>query len=167
VLNWTTATESNNLGFDIERSADGISFTKIGFVRSAAADGNSNTLLIYTTIDAHPLNGTNYYRLKQTDWDGHTTYSTTATANMRSGTSTASLSVYPNPVANKVSIVAAGIANFNAAYIIVHNSVGQVVRKLKVAQSLSILDCSKLPAGVYYIAYTDAAGNNMQTMIVK
>ena len=167
VLNWTTATESNNLGFDIERSADGISFTKIGFVGSAAAGGNSNTLHSYTTIDAHPLNGTNYYRLKQADWDGHTTYSTTATANMRNGTSTASLSVYPNPVANKVSIVAAGIANFNAAYIIVHNSVGQVVRKLKVAQSLSTLDCGKLPSGVYYIAYTDAAGNNMQTMIVK
>lgn len=74
LLNWQTSAEYNNHYFDVERSSDGINFTTIGRI-----DGNGTTSLphSYSFIDAHPLNGANYYRLRQADFDGHSTYSLT------------------------------------------------------------------------------------------
>ena len=71
-LNWKTAIEINNKGFEIERSADGYSFTGIGFVNGY---GNSSGVSEYTFSDANPPNGAAYYRLKQIDLDGKIIYS--------------------------------------------------------------------------------------------
>jgi hypothetical protein len=71
-LSFSTATEHNNDHFDIERSADGRIFEKIGEVKGA---GNSIVRQDYTYTDQKPLNGVNYYRLKQVDFDGAFTYS--------------------------------------------------------------------------------------------
>lgn len=72
VLQWQTATEQNSESFVIERSSDGNRFTAIGTVRAA---GNSNTMRSYSYEDAFPLKGKNYYRLKQVDIDGRSSYS--------------------------------------------------------------------------------------------
>ncbi len=67
LLSWTTATETNNLGFAIERSRDEENFSQIGFV-----DGKGTTTEIsnYNFIDADIESGKYYYRLKQTDFNG-------------------------------------------------------------------------------------------------
>ncbi len=72
LLNWQTTAEYNNNYFDVERSNDAINFTRIGRV-----NGNGTTALphSYSLIDAYPLNGMNYYRLKQVDFDGQFTFS--------------------------------------------------------------------------------------------
>ena len=72
VLDWKTSFESNSSGFEIERSYDGVSFTKIGFVKAA---GNSNILHSYTYTDKEITQAHNYYRLKPVDLDGKFTYS--------------------------------------------------------------------------------------------
>jgi hypothetical protein len=54
ILKWATVTETNNLGFEVQRSNDGINFTVIGFVNSLATNGNSNAELSYTFIDNNP-----------------------------------------------------------------------------------------------------------------
>jgi hypothetical protein len=69
-LSWTTASESKNSGFDIESSADGSGFNKIGFVATKAVSGNSNAVLNYSFEDAKTAKGTTYYRLKQVDFNG-------------------------------------------------------------------------------------------------
>jgi hypothetical protein len=69
---WTTATEINNDYFTIERSKDGISFEELMKVQGA---GNSNQILNYKELDSNPFEGTSFYRLKQTDFDGIYTYS--------------------------------------------------------------------------------------------
>ena len=71
-LNWKTATETNNDYFVIERSKDAKTFTPISSIDGA---GNSNILIKYSTLDQNPLQGTAYYRLKQTDFDGTFSYS--------------------------------------------------------------------------------------------
>lgn len=76
-LYWNTATEINNKGFYIERSNDGIQFKTIGFVDTKAATGNSNANLDYSFYDITPAPALNYYRLKQTDFDGKFSYSKT------------------------------------------------------------------------------------------
>jgi hypothetical protein len=69
---WTTASEINNERFEVERSSNAQSFTKIATLAGA---GNSNTLLSYTATDLQPLIGVSYYRLKQIDYNGSFEYS--------------------------------------------------------------------------------------------
>lgn len=71
-LTWRTATETNNERFDVERSADGVDFAAIATVDGA---GNTQQLTHYSFDDTKPLNGMNYYRLKQVDFDGTFTFS--------------------------------------------------------------------------------------------
>ncbi len=71
-LKWSTASETNNDYFTIERSKDIQEWTDVLNVNGA---GNSNTTLNYTATDDRPYIGTTYYRLKQTDFDGAFTYS--------------------------------------------------------------------------------------------
>ena len=66
-LNWTTATETNNFGFSIERRSEDSEFEEIGFVKG---NGTSTLINSYSFIDLKPLSGVVYYRLKQIDIDG-------------------------------------------------------------------------------------------------
>ena len=70
-LQWVTASEANNDYFTVERSKDATSFEAIGYVNGS---GNSNTIKDYSYIDNNPY-AESYYRLKQTDYDGTSTYS--------------------------------------------------------------------------------------------
>lgn len=92
LLKWATATEQNNKGFSVERSADGVSYTEIGWVNGA---GNSNEQISYVFNDRTPVSGMNYYRLKQLDLDGRTNYSNVAFART---TVPFTVRVSPNPV---------------------------------------------------------------------
>ena len=72
LIQWSTASETNNNKFIVERSADLIEFTTIGEQNGA---GNSHVAHDYSLVDAQPLNGVNYYRLKQVNFDGTFEYS--------------------------------------------------------------------------------------------
>jgi hypothetical protein len=71
-LFWKTASESNNDYFTIEKTQDGINYNTVININGA---GNSNTTLSYDYIDYNVDNTINYYRLKQTDYDGKYAYS--------------------------------------------------------------------------------------------
>ncbi len=101
-LNWSTAMESNNKGFYIERSKDGRNFTSIGFVAGA---GNSSQIKNYsfTDVSLKDINvSTTYYRLKQVDLDGKATYSEVLPLNLE--TIASKLKLYPNPVKDVATI---------------------------------------------------------------
>jgi len=72
LLNWATATEINNKGFEIEKSLDNQHFSTIGFV---AGKGNTSSNAYYNFTDIKLVSGANFYRLKQIDMDGRFTYS--------------------------------------------------------------------------------------------
>ncbi len=92
-LEWETVSETNNLGFEIERSSNGQSWDIIDFV-----EGNGTTTAInqYTFIDNRPLNGHNYYRLKQIDLDQQFSYSDIKEAMFLSQQEDL-INIYPNP----------------------------------------------------------------------
>ncbi len=71
-LAWSTGSELNNDHFDIERSADAMSWFAIGEIEGA---GNSSTVVDYEFRDDAPFPGTNYYHLRQVDLDGSYSYS--------------------------------------------------------------------------------------------
>lgn len=72
LLNWTTATELNNAGFEIEKSIENKTWNKIGFINGY---GTSTETHNYSFVDENPAEGKYFYRLKQIDFDGSFEYS--------------------------------------------------------------------------------------------
>lgn len=97
-LRWITTLEKDNLGFEIQKSQDGINFTSSGFVEGK---GNSTEKTSYNFID-HKASEAVYYRLRQMDWDGNITIS--AIVYIPGSKETTGFSIYPNPVLNKITI---------------------------------------------------------------
>ena len=98
VLEWVTAVEINNDYFTIERSANG-SLSSFEPIVNVAAANNSYSTKQYKVYDSEPLVGTNYYRLKQTDYDGRYSYSEIVFVKIDGGAKP-TLKVFPNPVQN-------------------------------------------------------------------
>lgn len=92
-IEWSTSQEFNSSRFDIEKSADGN--TNWDLVASVNASGNSSTVKNYNAYDAKPLNGANFYRVKQIDKDGNFKYSKTVRINLNF--SKTGVSVLANP----------------------------------------------------------------------
>lgn len=142
LINWETAQEVNNKGFELERSADGKIFLPLGDV---ASKGNSNTLTVYTLHDKNPLNGTSYYRLKQIDLDGKITELgiRQATLNLTPYT----LHLYPNPVSSILNFSGLNDKNGTVNW---YNINGQ-----KIGESIIENDKTAMPAhlsnGLYFI----------------
>jgi hypothetical protein len=99
LLKWATASEINNDYFTIERSADGVLWEEIGVVVGA---GNSFTPLDYNFTDQFPIEGSSYYRLKQTDFDNKQQHHQTQEVFQEGYTAVPSsvfqMELYPNPV---------------------------------------------------------------------
>jgi hypothetical protein len=74
-LDWATASETNNASFTVERSFDGRRFEPLGTVPSAAVGGSSSSPLTYSYQDAALPAADAWYRLRQTDIDGHRSFS--------------------------------------------------------------------------------------------
>lgn len=101
VLHWTTETESDNIGFDIQRSVDGKTYQTIGSVASKAINGNSTQTLSYNFQDKAPINGMNLYRLAEKDKEGRIVYSYVRSLNFDKS---ADFICYPNPVHTQLTV---------------------------------------------------------------
>ncbi|MFN3940003.1 MAG: T9SS type A sorting domain-containing protein, partial [Chitinophagales bacterium] len=99
VLTWSTAQEMNNDYFTVERSIDGHNYASVGTVDGA---GNSDQITHYTFTDKSPSLGTNYYRLKQTDFNGFSDYSDVISIQVDGSFEIGN--PYPNPVVSDVHL---------------------------------------------------------------
>ncbi len=151
-LKWTTASETNNYGFYIEKSSDNITWEEIGFVKGA---GNSEVENAYTYIDNGSEGvGTYYYRFKQVDFDGTYEYSNIVSANISAPVNYSLSPAYPNPF-NPSTTIIFGLKESGIVRLVVYNTVGQVVKTLlneeMPAGSHSILfDAGNLASGIYF-----------------
>ncbi len=102
-INWTSASEINNDYYLIERSEDGKNWESIARVEGA---GNSNTEIDYEVIDKNPLNGNNYYRLTQFDFDGKFETFKTVITTCDIEENELEIVIYPNPFKNELNVTA-------------------------------------------------------------
>lgn len=98
LLDWTTIVEINNEKFVVERSNDMNHWEAIGEVAGA---GNSVSLINYNFTDTNPLDGISYYRLRQVDFDGTSSYSNIVSVQTTAETS---VSISPNPFDDVITI---------------------------------------------------------------
>lgn len=144
-LSWVTATELNNLGFQVERKTESANWTDVGFVNG---HGTSTENQIYSFVDRNLSPGSYFYRLKQIDFDGSFKYYELAeTIEIGSVKSFYLSQNYPNPF-NPSTIISwqAPVAGFNILK--VYDELGSEV---------ATLINEELPAGNYEVEF-DATG---------
>ena len=142
LLKWTTASEFNNRGFEIQHSLNAIDWEAIGFVDGI---GESNEKTEYSFLDEYPESGYNYYRLKQIDYDGQVDFSTTLSHYFEP--IEIQVNTYPNPVQDFLNIK----LTQGEFKITLYNSNGAMLRQV-VAEEQTALDFHSYPTGIYYLS---------------
>lgn len=145
-LNWKTLSEIDTREFEIERSTDGINFTKIA---TKAAAGNSSVQLSYDHTDANMQAPVYYYRLKLVDIDNDFSYSNVVSVRMAGNVK--GLRLFPNPATSQINLE---FSNAKGNYLIsVYNQAGQEVATQRAVINYSVqyftVNRNSLPAGSY------------------
>ncbi len=147
-LSWTTAQETNSGSFVIERSVDGNSWTNIG---TQAAAGNTSKPTDYIFYDNSPLDGINYYRLKEVDLDGKATYSATRSVLFASRFQ---LSVSPNPAHDYINLYVSNASN-ETYHIQLTDTNGKLLKNFDSSEQHLLINTSTFAKGMYFIKYVD------------
>jgi hypothetical protein len=164
LLTWATASEVNNLGFEVERSVDGRSFETVGFVNGAKNSSKTNN---YNLVDKNvwSLNVVEvYYRLKQVDLDGRYDYSKIVKVTLAKSRETG-VSVYPNPFVNEFNILVNASQNAVATVAIVDLQ-GRLIstQENNVIEGFNTFTIgNSLNAGIYFVKVT----MNNETKTIK
>lgn len=149
ILNWTTQSEHNNAGFQIQRSVDGVTWDKIGF---AQGQGNAAIYHNYQFIDTRPLTGQSFYRLRQLDFDGSEDISKVVAINRQ--VEQLSFTLAPNPFDQ--------VINLNVSKSFDHNTPIEILDYqgkrvdtflLEEGQLNHTLDLGHLNAGIFFLRF--------------
>lgn len=126
LLKWETITESNNYGFDVERSHNGQPFEKISFIKGIGTTTKHNSYLYQDTN----LNKDLYlYRLKQIDTDGKFHYSKTISVSLDLPATFSLSQNYPNPF-NPETVIEYQLPKMTSVKIEIYNVIGELVATL-------------------------------------
>lgn len=169
-LQWSTASETSNFGFDVERRAMGASmWAKIGFVPGSGTTSSEHT---YTYLDAAVAFGRYAYRLKQIDLDGSFSYSFVTEAD--AGTVPSDLLVmqnFPNPF-NPSTVIRFMVSESGPARLRVFNTLGMEIATLFEGRAETgvyyerMFDAPQLPSGVYFSILESGGARRVQKMIL-
>ena len=147
-LSWVTANEINNEYFTIQYSVDGVYFQDVENINGAE---NSTVIQSYFAFHQQPASGINYYRLKQTDFDGTSSLSNIEAVKVFGG----KMNAFPNPVINEINI---SFADFEKGKIdfAIYNIYGKEIfsQQVNIEDSLHIINLSEVVSflpGTYFI----------------
>lgn len=145
LLTWQTASELNNAGFEVERSADANQWEVIGFVNG---HGTTVEAIDYKYIDAQPMPGTNYYRLSQIDFDGNVEKHLIRAVKFEENSTI--FKVSPNPVTAGQALTIAAVAN-ESGLVLLSDIYGRPVWKntLPKNEAFTTTLPNDLPSGIY------------------
>lgn len=164
-LLWQTASEINNDFFTIERSTDSEHYTAISQTEGA---GNSSGILNYYSVDEQPLKGISYYRLKQTDFDGTTSYSAPVAVLFKSNRV---FTVYPNPSNGNELNIAYKENDVDQVTVNIKNVEGVSLyeRKFDLSEMHNLIKIEKPPlsSGLYTLSLNNGIENVTEKLIIS
>ncbi len=161
-VNWTTAQETQNERFVVERSKDLTGFEIVAEIRDVA--GNSQSKNSYRISDFSPYLGTSYYRLLQYDIDGSRTESRVVSVIVRSQ----DYSLYPNPVQSRSFRIS--VDEPVTAQVRIDNAAGSAIafkRRVEGPQTIVITPAGQLTPGTYLITIQERAATRTLNLIVQ
>jgi hypothetical protein len=154
LLSWTTLTETRNLGFELQRSLDGMNYSALTFINSLAPNGNSTSRLDYSFTDQMPPGEKQYYRLRQENQSGQSQYSNVVIVQREKYTMLSVDAIWPNP-ANAILNVRINSPRRQRLRLLITDMAGktQLRREVDVdgGMNVSTLDIAKLASGNYLL----------------
>ncbi len=168
-LNWTTESELNNNGFEVQRKFADDQFVTIGIVKGAGTTSN-RTQYSYTDVDL--VDGNYYYRLKQVDFSGNYEYSDEIFVEVNAPTVFGIEQNYPNPF-NPTTNIKYSVTEPSMVKLAVYNLLGEEVSVLKNEYMTSgtfnaAFDAASLPSGIYICKLeTSYAVSAIKMMLMK
>lgn len=159
-LSWSTLQELNTGNYIIERSSNGTDFYTIGTLKAA---GNSTATSSYTYTDETPLQGNDYYRIKQVDKNGSFTYSPVRLLVFNG--LTGKITVTPNPATDRIAVTVTG--NTKSLTISLINNAGQRVGVYNMQGQYGQFALPGIAAGVYYVRINGQGVAYQQKLLVK
>jgi hypothetical protein len=159
ILEWKTAAESKNDFFTLERSEDAITFSEIKTVKGA---GNSSIERHYTATDDTPsFSDITYYRLKQTDYNGHFNYAGSLVA--INNTIRGEVSIFPDPLTKKLKAYnLPGKAEYS-----ILDLTGRVLSKGMLSDNDNEIDVSGYPFGMYVLLLETDSSQLTKKIIIE
>jgi hypothetical protein len=166
-LMWSTASETNNDFFTLERSSDGQNWEDIAIVEGA---GISTSLLTYSYIDDQPYSGISYYRLKQTDYDGSNTSSSVITVSCNNESTFELLSIRSSTLDYEIVLTFA--ANEGEQYYFgLYNSIGQLIKQTSDKAVSGInevhVELQDVSEGIYIVTLQNSSKYFGQKILLK
>lgn len=157
-LNWKTANEVNTQDFLVERRTDDTEFTTVGTVLSKNVAGTHS----YSFTDTKPVAGNSYYRLKQRDKDGKSSYSDIANVKIEG----ISLSLHPNPV-SKDLVVSHDYGKQSALLKVIGlDGKTHIKTNSAVGSSSTTINVASLASGTYLLVH-DVNGKSQSQKFIK
>ncbi len=167
MLKWSTTSELNNQGFEVQRGVNSNEFTTIGFVNG---NGTTTERHIYSYVVQNLNRGKYYYRLKQIDFDGSFEYSNEIEVEVNGPLSFALEQNYPNPF-NPSTTIKYSVPQSGFVKLSVYNLVGEEVNVL-VNRSVNAglhevtFNASTLSSGTYFYRLEGAGSFQVKKMIL-
>ena len=166
-LNWITETETNNLGFEVERKFKNQEWQTIGFIEGNGTTTEPQTYIFNDDFSLLPYEGTVLYRLKQIDYDGTFDYTRQTAVEVSLIPDEISISQnYPNPF-NPTTTIEYTLPSESRVKILIYNSIGEVIENLlsetrNAGTHKVVWNGDKFPSGVYFYSFevTEASGNS-------
>lgn len=167
LVTWNTASELNNDYFTVQRSATGEGFANIAKVTGSGTTTQAHS---YRFTDMNPIQGTSYYRLVQTDFDGNSTYSKIVAVNVTE-TVQPSVTVFPNPTSgDQISVALKGMGDVAELPIAIYDQLGRIhstfvvkSEDITVPSEITIPMPNGLSPGIYFLK----AGNSSTALVTK
>ncbi len=168
-LTWTTSTETNNKGYEIEKSVDGNKFYTIGFIKGAGTSTESHSYNFTDELTSNP-NTTLYYKLKQIDFNGDFTYSKVVSLDIDLPLHFNLSQNYPNPF-NPTTTISFSIKETGKTslriYDILGNLVAEIFNETKQPGEYKITyNASKLSSGIYLYELQSSKFTSVKKMIL-
>jgi len=168
-ITWTTANESNNDFFTVERSEDGVDYQSLTYVTGA---GNSNQALYYSVVDKVPIYGLSYYRLKQTDYDGAFEYFKPVTVTYAPDVNDDfAIAVYPNPTQGKFWVDVKGNEGEEVLVVVLDLLGKEHYSKIIILEdsihTIAMDPSNKLASGVYLIVASSSNKLYKKKLVIR
>ncbi|MDQ3111219.1 MAG: T9SS type A sorting domain-containing protein, partial [Bacteroidota bacterium] len=169
-LTWSTASETNNAYFTIEKTSDGIHYETVAVVNGA---GNSTQVLHYSAVDVNPYSGVSYYRLKQTDFNGMYSYSDLVAITIENSSTTTTMSIYPNPGNGATVHITMNVVEGQEIVVTITDALGKInfYKNISTTENgkvnYEIKPEQQLSPGIYFVTATTEGKVFSQKLIVE
>lgn len=161
LLKWSLAQEFNTNGYYVQQSTDNSSWEDIGFV--AATGSNKNMPQQYSFVQTNPVNGTHFYRIRQVDNDGASSYSAIKTLTIKTNNS---IAIWPNPAIDELHIQQQNSTNGNYHAQLFDQS-GRMISDNTLHYGANSINIKSLPTGTYILRVQTSNGESYNQKLMK